>query len=132
MGAVMKKYSFLFLAGSSLYPTLEMAWRGHTHISMAAAGGICLCLIDKICNSVLKNQPLPLRCFAGASIITGAELTVGIFVNLILQLNVWDYSHLPLNLMGQVCLPFTLLWSALTIPAMGFGNLCRRSKFLAG
>ena len=37
-------YGLLFLTGSCVYPTLEMIWRGHTHFSMAFAGGACLCL----------------------------------------------------------------------------------------
>lgn len=24
--------------------------------------------------------------------------------------NVWDYNNMPLNLLGQICLPFTVLW----------------------
>ena len=39
-------YGLLFLTGSCVYPTLEMIWRGHTHFSMAFAGGACLCLIN--------------------------------------------------------------------------------------
>lgn len=25
-------------------------------------------------------------------------------------MGVWDYSRVPLNLWGQICLPFTLIW----------------------
>lgn len=127
----MKKNIFIFLTGSSLYPTLEVAWRGRTHFSMAIAGGICLCLIDRICNSDLHNKKMITRCCAGAGIITGVEFVTGVLVNLILKLNVWDYSAQPLNIMGQICLPFTILWSLATIPAMGICNICDRSKFLA-
>jgi len=42
----MSKDGILFLAGSCAYPTLEMAWRGSTHYSMAIAGGKCKCMID--------------------------------------------------------------------------------------
>ena len=37
-------------------------------------------------------------------------------VNLALEWKVWDYSHTPLNLWGQICLPFSLLWFAVCIP----------------
>ena len=37
----------IFSQAACAYPTLEMIWRGHTHYSMAIAGGICLYLIDK-------------------------------------------------------------------------------------
>ena len=29
-------------------------------------------------------------------------------------MNVWNYSALPLNIMGQICLPFSLLWLLLS------------------
>ena len=57
----MKKDLFLFMAGGSIYPTLEVIWRGRTHISMAVAGGICLCLIDHICNRRMRRRPLLAR-----------------------------------------------------------------------
>ncbi|MCI1965195.1 MAG: putative ABC transporter permease [Oscillospiraceae bacterium] len=114
----MRKRLSLFLTGGVLYPFLEIICRGHSDISMAVAGGICLCLIDKICNYRLKFRPLIVRCAAGSAIITAIEFLTGILVNLVLKLNVWDYSQLPMNIMGQICIPFSLLWSILTIPAM--------------
>ena len=127
----MKKNLFLFLAGGSLYPTLEMAWRGHTHFSMAIAGGACLCLIDRVCNGRLRGKPLYTRCAAGAAVITAVEFAVGLIVNTGLKLNVWDYSLMPLNIMGQICLPFTFLWAFVTVPAMGLCSICDRSRYLS-
>ena len=48
--------------------------------------------------------------------ITAIEFVAGAIVNVRLKLNVWDYSKMPLNLYGQVCLPFSLLWCLLTLP----------------
>lgn len=50
------------------------------------------------------------KCITGAVIITGLELILGIWFNIILKENVWDYSNMPLNFMGQICLPFSALW----------------------
>ena len=47
---------------------------------------------------------------AGAAAVTLLELATGLIVNRWLGWNVWDYSDMPLNFMGQICLPFTLLW----------------------
>ena len=126
----MKKYAFLFLTGGTIYPALEIACRGRTDISMAAAGGICLCLINRICNQNMRNEPLSIRCFAGSGIITTVEFATGLLVNIVLKLNVWDYSALPLNIMGQICLPFSILWFLATIPAIGICGLCEKSRFL--
>lgn len=114
----MKRTLSLFLAGGSLYPGIELIWRRKTHISMAMAGGLSLCLIDKVCNGYLKDKHLPWRCIAGSGIITGVEFAVGLLVNVAGKKKVWDYSSMPLNVMGQICLPFSAAWCGLTIPAM--------------
>ncbi len=50
------------------------------------------------------------------AIITTLEFIVGYIVNIILKWNVWDYSNMPFNIMGQICLGFSTLWFALGIP----------------
>ena len=124
----MSKDGILFLAGSCAYPTLEMAWRGRTHYSMAIVGGVCLCLIDWVCCGSLERKSLFTRCLAGAGLITGVELAAGLIVNTGLGLGVWDYSKVPLNILGQVCLPYSALWFGLTVPAMALCRLCRRAE----
>lgn len=114
----MKKNLALFLTGGIAYPALEILCRGRTDFSMAIAGGSCLCLIDAICNNRLRAMPLSVKCFAGSSIITAVEFGTGVVVNLILKLDVWDYSQMPMNILGQICLPFSLLWYVVTLPAM--------------
>lgn len=116
----------LFLTGSCVYPTLEMVWRGRTHYSMAIAGGVCLTLIGRVCCGRLRHRSLAVRCLAGSGIITGVELLTGLVVNEWLGFGVWDYSGVPLNILGQVCLPYSLLWCALTLPAMALCDLFRR------
>lgn len=116
----------LFLTGSCAYPTLEMVWRGRTHYSMAIAGGVCLTLIGRVCCGRLRQRSLPVRCLAGSGIITGVELLTGLIVNEWLGFGVWDYSGEPLNILGQVCLPYSLLWAALTLPAMALCELFGR------
>lgn len=123
-GENMKKDATLFTAGGVVYPMLEIICRGKTDVSMAFAGGVCLCLIDRVCNRDLKSMPLTLKCFAGSAIITAVEFATGVMVNLVMKQDVWDYSGLPLNVMGQICLPFSILWFLLTIPAMGLCMLC--------
>ncbi len=50
------------------------------------------------------------KCFWGAVIITGTEFIFGMFFNRKFNMAVWDYSALPLNILGQICLPFSALW----------------------
>lgn len=107
-------YGLLFLIGAAAYPLLEMAWRGYSHWSMSLAGGLALPLLWRIERG--KKRPLRHKCLLGAALITGLELVFGCVFNKWLRLAVWDYSHLPLNLWGQICLPFTALWFLLCIP----------------
>ncbi len=119
---------FIFLTGSFAYPVLELIWRGQTHSSMALAGGICLCLINHICCDVLEDNNMVSRCMAGSGVITGVELVLGLLLNRLLGFDIWDYSNVPLNLLGQVCLPYSFLWMGLSLPAMAFCELFRESS----
>ena len=103
----------LFLGGT-LYVLLELLWRGRSHVSMFCAGGLALLLL----HGLFLRFALPLfaQCLVGGLVITAIEFVAGAIVNVHLKLNVWDYSKMPLNLYGQVCLPFSLLWCLLTLP----------------
>ena len=53
----------------------------------------------------------------------------GIIFNLTLGLSVWDYSNIPLNLFGQICAVYSVLWVALSFFAMPFvSSLNKRLK----
>ena len=111
---IMREAALLAVGGTGYY-ALELLCRGYSHWSMAVCGGICLNAIYHV-NHKLRHKNILLRAGAGALIITAVELVCGCLVNLTFHRNVWDYSHLPLNLLGQICLPFTLLWMGLCIP----------------
>jgi len=112
--------AYVFLFGCFLYSLIEIAARGRTHWSMTLTGGACLAFIYHITTESKMN--LFARCFAGTIFITAAELVVGFFVNIIMKWNVWDYSDEPANFLGQICLPFSLIWFFLCIIGSG---LCR-------
>ena len=42
---------------------------------------------------------------------------------------VWDYSMMPLNFNGQICLPFTFLWFALSAVGVLFDDFIRIRLF---
>ena len=109
------KSFLLFCIGGSAYVGLELLWRGRSHISMFAAGGLCFLLLGKF-HRAKRSWPLVFKGFAGAGIITLVELLTGLLANR--NFTVWDYRQLPLNLWGQICLPFSLLWVPLSLGAM--------------
>lgn len=111
----MNKLLFLFITGGIGYCAIEILWRGYTHWSMFLLGGICLCILVLTFNR-LYNTPLILKTIIGGGIITVAEFLTGCIVNIFLGWNVWSYSSAPFNLLGQICLPYSILWTILCLP----------------
>ena len=104
------KYAMLFIIGGLVYMSLELLWRGYTHWTMGVLGGICFICLGLINEILSWETPLVLQMLIGCVIITILEFISGCILNLWLKLNIWDYSNLPLNLLGQICLPFSILW----------------------
>ena len=107
---IIAKYLFLGAIGSIIYMSLEILWRGYTHWTMGVLGGICFICLGLINEILSWETPLALQMLIGSTIITVLEFITGCIVNLWLGWNIWDYSNLPLNLLGQICLPFSILW----------------------
>lgn len=112
------KYSLLFLVGGFTYGGIEILYRGYSHISMLFAGGICFVLIGLLNEVFPWKIALLSQMVISAGIITVVEFLVGLVVNVWLKLNVWDYSNLPYNVMGQVCLLYMNIWFFLSLPAI--------------
>jgi len=119
------EYVCVFLLGGTVYGVLEMLWRGFTHWSMVFAGGVCFLLIH-LMNLGAPGLKTIVKCAIGSVIITAVEFFTGVIVNIVLGLDVWDYSALPLNLLGQVCPQFMILWLLLTYPACCLSGLIRK------
>ena len=110
---VLKEF-IIFIIFGLMYVTIELLYRGHTHYSMFIVGGICGVLIGLI-NDNTPDMPLLPQCVLGTVIITVIELLTGLFLNVYLGLNVWDYSNQPFNFMGQICPQFCIIWCILSI-----------------
>lgn len=100
----------LWMIGGLIYTLLEIVTRGRSHWTMFIVGGLCFYLIGLINEVIPWEMVFWKQCIIGSLVVTGIEFVSGCIVNLWLGWNVWDYSHLPLNLLGQICLPFSLLW----------------------
>ncbi|MBQ7548650.1 MAG: hypothetical protein IJT03_02985 [Clostridia bacterium] len=106
----------VFGLGGMIYGLLEVVFRGYTHWTMLLTGGFVFILLYFM-NISLKSKSLLLRCFIACLMITSVEFCVGCIVNIALAMNVWDYSGLRFNLLGQICPVFSALWFLLSIPA---------------
>lgn len=111
------KLGIPFLIGFFLYAMIEITARGYTHWTMALTGGVVLTLLYLLFNGAPDRLPLPVQYLLGAVIITSAELLVGLWVNERMHWDVWDYSDVPLNFRGQICLLYSVFWFFLCIPA---------------
>lgn len=118
---ILAKRIFVFLTGSFMYSLIEISVRGFTHWTMTLTGGMLLVVLFEMFTH-LKAFPLWQKCLLGAILITAAEFTVGVIVNIILGWGVWNYSDMPFNILGQICLPFSIMWFFLCIPA---GIVCK-------
>ncbi len=103
----------MFALGGSAYVGLEMLWRGRSHVSMFAAGGVCFLILGAMSRENWKKWK---RGLLGAAAITEVELAVGLLVNR--HWVVWDYRGMPLNFYGQICLLYSVLWVPLSVMAM--------------
>ena len=117
----------LFGTGGLIYYVIEILWRGYSHWTMFLLGGLCFILVGMI-NELFK-LPLVKQMLISTIIITVAEFICGCIVNLWLRWNVWDYSELPLNLMGQICLTYSLLWFFLSVIAILLDDYLRHWLF---
>lgn len=113
----LKKETIIFVIFGFLYICLELLYRGRTHISMFFVGGLCGILIGLI-NDNTPDISLFYQCILGTIIVTLIEFISGCYLNIYLGLGVWDYSYVPFNLLGQVCLPFSIIWRFLSIPVI--------------
>ena len=112
------KYLFLGFVGGFTYYNIELIYRGYSHISMFLLASFLFILIGLINEFLSWDTPLFIQSIIGAIIVTAFEFITGCIVNLWLGLNIWDYSNEPLNVMGQICLPFTFIWIVLSCIAI--------------
>lgn len=112
------KLSILFVIGGLLYYFIELLWREYSHISMFILGGICFVLIGMINESYDWELLLPQQMLYAAIIITLLEFAFGVILNIKLGLDIWDYSNLTFNLLGQISLQYSVLWFFLSLPAI--------------
>lgn len=112
------KNLFLFITGGILYYLIEIIWRGHSHFSMFLVGGLCFVLIGEINEYISWETPVYVQSILGSIIITTIEFISGCILNIWHGLDVWDYSNIPFNLLGQICLPFSILWVFVSFAAI--------------
>ena len=96
---------------------------------MAILGGICFVGCGLINNLLTFEMPLIWQMTLSSVFITTLELVFGLIINTIMGLNVWNYANLPLNFLGQICLPFILVWFLISAPVIVLDDIIRWKWF---
>lgn len=109
----------VFSLGGIIYTMIEYIWRGYSHWTMMLTGSVCFLSLYKLFN-YFKNMPMPEKCVLGSLVITVIEFISGCIINLKFKMQVWDYSNLKFNFLGQISVLYSVLWGALCIPANFF------------
>lgn len=105
-----RKYIALGITGGLLYILIETVWRGYSHWTMFVLGGMCFLALGLINEILPWGMPLWQQMLLGSVLITALEFATGCVVNLWLGWDVWDYSAMPGNILGQICPQYFLLW----------------------
>lgn len=111
-----------------IYICMELIWRQWSHGSMFLVGGLCFVLIGNI-DSFFPKMPLLMQSVLGAFLVTATELLSGLIINVALGLHVWDYSAMPYNFMGQVCMSYFFLWIFVSAAAVWLDDFLRARLF---
>lgn len=102
--------------GGTVYFLLEVAFktlRGEPEQiswTMLVVAMLLTVAVERCGYQLPWKVPLWLQALSCALLVTAVELAAGVILNIWLGLDIWDYSHLPFNLWGQICPQFTAVW----------------------
>lgn len=96
---------------------------------MIICGGICFIYAGLQNEQVEWDYPFWKQVLRVEAFILSAEFITGCIVNIWLGLNVWDYSGLPGNILGQTCPQFALLFLPLSAIAIVVDDFIRWKWF---
>lgn len=123
------KYLFLFLVGGFSYFYIEILFRGYSHFSMIICGGLAFIFCGLINQLTHFRISLISQMIISMFIITGLEFVTGLIVNIGLGWGVWDYSKMPYNLYGQICIAYSTIWLVLSLVCIWVDDLIRWKIF---
>lgn len=123
------KYLFLFWFGGSFYITLEVLWRGYSHWTMGVLAGFVFISIGLLNEIWSWDTSIIIQILAGTIIATTGEFITGCIVNLWLGWDIWDYSDMWGNILGQICPAFIALWIPISLLSIVIDDMIRWKFF---
>ncbi|MDO4554720.1 MAG: hypothetical protein Q4B70_06220 [Lachnospiraceae bacterium] len=107
---------FLLSFGGMAYYMIEIVFRGESHYSMMLCGGLAFLSVSLFHRHFENRMMLLSQMILSSLIITGWELLFGLYFNIHLDQDVWDYSNQLIQYRGQISLTFSVLWFFLSFP----------------
>ncbi|MGN0601227.1 MAG: hypothetical protein ACI4I7_00805 [Oscillospiraceae bacterium] len=123
------KYFAVFIIGAVIYGCIEIAARGFTHITMGLLGGLSMIAIHVSNNGRREGMNYFVQLASITFFITAIEFISGEILNVMLGMNIWDYSDIPMNFDGQICLPFVGIWIILAAAGIALDDFLRWKMF---
>ena len=74
----------------------------------------------------LKESNMLTKAVVCAIGVTAIEFIFGIIFNLWLKMDVWNYSDIPFNILGQICPIFTVLWAGIAIAFLPLADVLNK------
>ncbi len=118
------QYAFLFVVFSVMGWLLETSYRSLAnrrfinpgvltgpYVPLYGFSGIVILMIY----GKIGSEPLIIRFFAYALVVSIIEYLVGEFLLLVFKRRYWDYSNDIFNVQGHICLVFSMIWGVLSL-----------------
>lgn len=125
----LEKHIILFIIGGMAYFFLEVITRGYSHYTMFLCGGACFLCCGLLNETSKIKMSFISQMVLSAGIITLLEFVTGLIVNVWLKMDIWDYSQMPYNFMGQICLLYSVLWFFVSSAAILMDDYLRYKLF---
>ena len=104
------RWTIMGTIGGFLFYGIGLLYQGRTKISMFILAFILFVIIDIVNEFFTFEMGLLKQSFIACLCITVSQYLLGLFLNKLMGLNIWDYSEFSFNFQGQICLDFSFLW----------------------
>lgn len=107
--------------GGTVYFLLEVAFKtitGHPERiswTMLVVAILLTVPVERAGAELPWSCPLWLQALCCSALVTAVELVSGLVLNLWLGLDIWDYTDLPGNFLGQICPQYSAVWWVLCL-----------------
>lgn len=121
-------YTFLFFIMGCVFLIIEVTMRavtgklvgvipnisfasfiGYTSLWMIPVGGLIGIVLGLLNETNHKLSPLT-QTLLGTIFVVAVELLSGLLLNKVFNLNLWDYTYLKFNFLGQISLLHSFIW----------------------